>query len=88
VPLPSSPPTHTLTSFSPSPPVRYAPEKIPYGIKRYQDETRRLYGTYEKHLGDGNKQYLVGGKYSIADICTQPWSVLPALGIPELCVLS
>jgi glutathione S-transferase len=22
---------------------RYAPEKIPYGIKRYQDETARLY---------------------------------------------
>lgn len=51
---------------------RYAPEKIQYGIDRYQNETRRLYATYERHLAKGN-QYLVGNKYTIADICTQPW---------------
>ncbi|KAM0791847.1 hypothetical protein ACM66B_004104 [Microbotryomycetes sp. NB124-2] len=51
---------------------RYAPEKIQYGIDRYQNETRRLYGVYEKHFEKGN-EWLVGGKYSIADICTQPW---------------
>lgn len=38
-----------------------------------QDETKRLYGVYEKHLADGDKQYLVGEKYTIADMCTQPW---------------
>jgi glutathione S-transferase len=56
--------------------VRYAPEKIPYGIKRYQDETRRLYTVYEDHLANGNREFLVGsgvGKYSLADICTFPW---------------
>jgi len=37
---------------------RYAPEKIPYGIKRYQDETRRLYGVYEARLAD--REYLSG----------------------------
>ncbi|BGO92585.1 Glutathione S-transferase 2 [Rhodotorula toruloides] len=56
---------------------RYAPEKIEYGIKRYQDETRRLYQIYEDHLNgtkDGErKEWLVGGKYTIADMCTQPW---------------
>lgn len=31
-----------------------------------------MYGTYEKHLAAGN-EYLVGHKYTIADICTQPW---------------
>ncbi|BGP49359.1 Glutathione S-transferase 2 [Rhodotorula kratochvilovae] len=56
---------------------RYAPEKIPYGIKRYQDETKRLYGVYEDHLAgkkDGQKKdWLVGGKYTFADMCSQPW---------------
>jgi hypothetical protein len=27
---------------------RYAPEKIEYGITRYQNETKRLYGVYER----------------------------------------
>lgn len=48
---------------------KYAPEKIPYAIKRYQDETKRLYSVYEKQLESSD--YLVGGKYSIADIATQ-----------------
>ncbi|GAA6028796.1 hypothetical protein JCM8097_007400 [Rhodosporidiobolus ruineniae] len=56
---------------------KYAPEKIPYGIKRYQDETARLYGVYEQHLSgakDGvKKDWLVGGKYTIADMVAQPW---------------
>ncbi|KAJ7510958.1 putative glutathione S-transferase [Mycena galericulata] len=53
---------------------RYAPEKIPYAIKRYQDETHRLYSVYETRLAD--REYLVGpgkGKYTIADICTYGW---------------
>ena len=52
---------------------KYAPEKIPYGIKRYQDETKRLYKTYEDHLAQDDKPFLVGGKYSLADIVTAPW---------------
>ena len=46
---------------------RYAPEKIQYGIDRYQNETKRLYGVLELALKD--KDFLVGegrGKYSIA----------------------
>lgn len=50
---------------------RYAPEKIEYGIKRYQNETRRLYSVLEARL-QGNK-WLVGDKYSIADISTFAW---------------
>jgi glutathione S-transferase len=47
---------------------RYAPEKIPYGIKRYQEETARLYSVLEDGLNAGKGEWLVGDKYSIADI--------------------
>jgi hypothetical protein len=30
----------------------YAPEKLPYAIKRYVDETNRLYGVLNKRLAD------------------------------------
>jgi len=53
---------------------RYAPEKIPYAIKRYIDETKRLYSVLNTRLE--GRDYLVGsgkGKYSIADINVFPW---------------
>ncbi|KAJ3357422.1 hypothetical protein HDU83_007353 [Entophlyctis luteolus] len=50
---------------------RYAPEKIPYAIERYQNETARLYGVMENHLSDG-REYLAGD-YSIADIACFSW---------------
>jgi glutathione S-transferase len=49
---------------------RYAPEKIPYAIDRYQGETRRLYEVLDGRLRD--HEYLAGD-YSIADIATWPW---------------
>lgn len=49
---------------------RYAPEKIPYAIERYQKETLRLYGVLDKQLQQHD--YLVG-EYSIADIATFTW---------------
>jgi glutathione S-transferase len=54
--------------------VRYAPETIDYGIKRYTNETKRLYSVLEARLQD--RDYLVGkgeGKYSIADMTTFTW---------------
>ena len=51
--------------------MRAAPEKIEYGIKRYHNETRRLYGVLDKHLATA--LYLAAGEYSIADIATYPW---------------
>jgi len=53
---------------------RYAPEDIPYGKKRYLDETKRLYGVLNIRLKD--RDYLAGpgrGTYSIADINVFPW---------------
>ncbi len=49
---------------------RYAPEKIPYAIDRYQKETERLYTVLDRRLAD--HEYLAGD-YSIADIATWPW---------------
>ncbi|KAG8916854.1 glutathione S- transferase, nitrogen catabolite repression regulator, partial [Tulasnella sp. 408] len=56
---------------------RYAPEKIPYAIKRYNDETRRLYSVLESRLSNG-REYLAGagkGKFSFADVNGFPWCV-------------
>ena len=47
-----------------------AKEQVPYGIDRYKNETRRLYGVMEKRLSD--HEYLAG-EYSVADIATYPW---------------
>jgi len=49
---------------------RYAPEKIPFAIERYQNETHRLYSVLDAALEDN--EYLAGD-YSIADIATWPW---------------
>ena len=50
--------------------LRAAPEQVPYGIKRYTDEARRLYGVLDRRLAEA--AYLAG-EYSIADIATYPW---------------
>ncbi|KAK0635729.1 glutathione S-transferase [Bombardia bombarda] len=52
---------------------RYAPEKIEYGIKRYQDETRRLYGVMNGQLEKSTSGYLVGDRLTIADISCWGW---------------
>jgi glutathione S-transferase len=50
---------------------RYAPEKIPYAIGRYQREVRRLFEVMDTRLG---KAEYLAGDYSIADIATWPWA--------------
>ena len=50
----------------------YAVEKLPYAIKRYEDETNRLYGVMNKRLAD---RPFLGGEYSIADMASYPWVV-------------
>ncbi|KAI8928702.1 glutathione S-transferase [Entophlyctis helioformis] len=51
---------------------RYTPDKIPYAIKRYQDESLRLLQVMERQLADG-REYMVGD-YSIADIACYGWA--------------
>ncbi|MBB5047071.1 GST-like protein [Rhodopseudomonas rhenobacensis] len=50
----------------------YAPEKIPYAIDRYVNETNRLYGVLNKRLADRD---FIAGEYSIADMACYPWIV-------------
>jgi GSH-dependent disulfide-bond oxidoreductase len=50
----------------------YAPEKIPYAINRYVNETGRLYAVLDKRLSD---REFIAGDYSIADIASYPWIV-------------
>ncbi len=52
---------------------RFAPEKIPYAIKRYVEETARLYGVLDKRLAD--RAFVAGADYSIADMAIYPWIV-------------
>lgn len=60
----------------------YAPEKVPYGIKRYTDETRRLYSVLNARLEETGTGFLVGNHVSIADITTVGWvGSAPNLGI-------
>ena len=50
----------------------YALEKIDYAIKRYGNETNRLYGVLNRRLAD--REFLAVD-YSIADIACYPWIV-------------
>ena len=52
---------------------RYAPEKIPYAIDRYVNETRRLYGVLDQRLA--GRDFIAGSDYSIADMAAYPWIV-------------
>lgn len=68
--------------------VRYAPEKIPYAIERYQRECRRLFEVIESRLA--TSEYLAGEEYSIADIANfawvrgYKWGELDISGLPKL----
>ena len=51
----------------------YAPEKIPYAINRYVNETNRLYGVLNKRLE--GREY-IADEYSIADMACVGWAKL------------
>jgi GST-like protein len=51
---------------------QYAPEKIPYAIDRYVNETGRLYAVLDRRLTD---REFIAGTYSIADMACYPWIV-------------
>ncbi|PPR05367.1 hypothetical protein CVT24_007981 [Panaeolus cyanescens] len=54
--------------------IKAAPVELPYAIKRYFDETERLYSVLEIRLAD--RDFLAGpgkGQYSLADINAFPW---------------
>jgi glutathione S-transferase/GST-like protein len=66
---------------------RYAPEKIPFAIDRYQRESRRLFEVLNMQLAEHE---FLAGDYSIADIAnwswvhTYPWSGVEVDGLDHL----
>jgi len=68
--------------------ARYAPEKIPYAVERYQREVRRLFEVMERQLA--SHEYIAGPDYSIADIALwswvagYSWSGVRIEGLPQL----
>jgi GST-like protein len=65
--------THHFRQYAPA--LIKDQRQIAYGVRRYTDETHRLYGVMDRRLAD--RDYLAGD-YSIADMAAWPW-VLPAL---------
>ena len=49
----------------------FAPEKVPYGIQRYAEETDRIYNVADRRLGE--TQYLAGDDFTIAGIASYGW---------------
>lgn len=50
---------------------KYAREKAPYAIERYEKECNRLYRVMDKALAD---RAFIAGDYSIADMALWPWA--------------
>lgn len=49
----------------------YAPEKVPYAINRYTNESKRLYGVLDRQLA---KSEYIAGDYSIVDMACVGWA--------------
>lgn len=49
----------------------YAPEKVPYAIERYTNESLRLLKVMDRRLAD---RPFLAGDYSIADMAAYPWA--------------
>ena len=56
--------------------VRYAPDKIPYAIDRYTNESLRLAKVLDTQLAG---REFVAGEYSIADMAIFPWVRFPQM---------
>lgn len=50
----------------------YAPEKLPYAIDRFRNETSRLYAVLDRKL---ETREFIADTYSIADMACYPWIV-------------
>lgn len=63
--------THHFRQYAPA--LIRDQRQIAYGVRRYTDETHRLYGVLDRRLADRD---FVAGAYSIADMAIWPW-ILP-----------
>jgi GST-like protein len=48
----------------------YAPERLPYAVKRFIDESSRLYAVLDRRL-EGRE--FIASEYSLADVACFPW---------------
>ncbi|KAI1860848.1 uncharacterized protein JN550_011163 [Neoarthrinium moseri] len=53
--------------------LRYATESVPYGLKRYTAECRRLYHVLDVHLS--SSPFVAGSRLTIADISIYIWAL-------------
>lgn len=59
----------------------HAPEEVPYAVKRFNNEAKRIFTIVENQLSENE---FLAGEYSIADIATFPWlRDYERYGIPE-----
>jgi len=63
--------THHFRQYAPA--LIRDQRQIAYGVRRYTDETNRLYGVLDRRLSD--REY-IAADYSIADMAAWPW-ILP-----------
>ena len=63
--------THHFRQYAPA--MIRDQRQIAYGVRRYTDETHRLYGVLDRRLAD---REFIAGDYSIADMAAWPW-ILP-----------
>ena len=64
--------THHFRQYAPA--IIKDQRQIAYGVRRYTDETHRLYGVLNRRLAD--RDFVAGAAYSIADMAIWPW-ILP-----------
>ncbi|HEV7228322.1 glutathione S-transferase N-terminal domain-containing protein [Brevundimonas sp.] len=62
--------THHFRQYAPA--LTSDQRHLAYGVRRYTDETHRLYGVLDRRLAD---REFVAGDYSIADMAIWPWIV-------------
>jgi GST-like protein len=48
----------------------HAPEEVPYAVKRFNNEAKRIFTIIENQLAEND---FIAGEYSIADIAMFPW---------------
>ena len=48
--------------------------EVPYGVERYSNEVRRLYGVMNRRLAE--TEWVGGDQYTVADIACWPWARL------------
>jgi GST-like protein len=59
----------------------FAPEKVPYALRRYEYEAQRHFGVLDAHLA--KRRYMVGDAYSIVDMDVWGWARMMTLILGE-----